>query len=249
NLSDMAAMGSTPKWITLALTLPEANGAWLREFSQGLFSLARRFDLALIGGDITRGPLTITIQIHGVNDPGSSLQRSGARPGDLVYVTGELGRGGIAWAHVTGELELSNKLQSRVLGHYRKPAPRIEAGLALHGLASSAIDISDGVIADLGHILKASNTGGIVRIADLPVFDTQGEIDQNVVIDHALSSGDDYELCFTVAADRAGDMEQRLQSICPVSCIGEINDGQELVCLDTEHNPYRTQRAGFMHFG
>lgn len=249
NLSDMAAMGAEPKWFTLGLTIPEANREWLEGFSRGLFNLANTHHLHLIGGDITRGALTITIQIHGFAATGTALQRSGARPGDLIYVTGELGGGGIAYSCLNGRLRLSGNAIDNLLERYYRPVPRIEAGTELRGIASSAIDISDGLLADLGHILDASKVGATIMPEQIPLCDVAGQLDRYQVLDHALRSGDDYELCFTVAPEHCEQLEQQLRSICRISCIGEIND--QVGLINTQKDGIRDviEREGFMHFG
>jgi len=248
NLSDMAAMGADPNWFTLALTLPAANETWLKGFSTGLFQLASEYKLALIGGDITRGPLTITIQIHGFTDQGMAIRRSGARPADLIYVTGDLGAAGIALDCMNKKIEMTPAVNERALARYLRPSPRVAAGLVLRGLASSAIDISDGLLADLGHILDASETGATIRIEDLPLFPVANEIDRQDVIRYALSSGDDYELCFTVPREYRQEMQRNLGNICPVTCIGEITDSNGLVCIDGDNQLIIPENTGYQHF-
>lgn len=248
NLSDMAAMGADPKWFTLALTLPTANETWLKSFSAGLFQLANEYKLALIGGDITRGPLTITIQIHGFTGQGMAILRSGARPDDLIYVTGNLGAAGIALDCMNHKIEVTPAVNERALAGYLKPSPRVAAGLALRGLASSAIDISDGLLADLAHILAASETGATIRIEDLPLFPVANEIDRQEIVRYALSSGDDYELCFTVPPQCREEMQRHLDNICPVTCIGEITDSNGLVCISRDNQVYIPEKTGYQHF-
>lgn len=247
NLSDLAAMGASPRWATLALTLPEADAVWLQGFSDGFFTLADRHGLALVGGDITRGPLTITVQVHGFAGRGQALCRKGANVGDLVYVTGELGAAGMALACMEHRLDLSAESVNQVARRYLRPEPRLAAGMALVGMASSAIDISDGLLADLGHILKASEVGATLRLDDLPLPSAADEIGRNAAVHYALCSGDDYELCFTVPAVVAPEMEQRLRSLCAVSCIGEISDSNELDCIEAGQTVTITGR-GFQHF-
>jgi thiamine-monophosphate kinase len=241
NLSDMAAMGAAPRWATLGIALPRADEAWLAEFAAGLFALAERFGVDLIGGDTTRGPLNICIGIVGEVPPGQALLRSGARAGDDVWVSGELGGAALALEHP----EFPPALE-----RLERPEPRVALGIALRGLASAAIDVSDGFAQDLGHILERSGCGARVGYARLPKaaqFAALGDaaLERRCV----LSGGDDYELAFTAAPARRAGIEalsQRLE--LPLARVGSIVPGAPaLAVLDAQGRPITLER-GFDHF-
>lgn len=202
NLSDLAAMGADPAWMTLALTLPNADAEWLDQFACGLFELANEFNVQLVGGDVTRGPLTITIEAHGLVPPDQAIKRSGAKPGDKIYVSGTLGDAALGLRVVRGECELPDYAKEKVLQALHRPSPQIKLGILLRGLGTSAIDVSDGLLADLGHILEASKVGAEIIANEIPLSDVLRKF---VTIDDALqlalTSGDDYQLCFTVSPD------------------------------------------------
>ncbi len=191
--SDLAAMGATPSCFTLALTLPEAREPWLRDFTVGLGKAAESFGLVLAGGDTTRGPLALSIQVHGLVEQGAALCRSGARIGDLVVVSGTLGDAGAALDYLdAGNPTADEKF---VLERYHHPRPRLKLGAALRGLATAAIDVSDGLLADLGHILEASAVGANIDRARVPVSPALARLKGESALDYALHCGDDYELC------------------------------------------------------
>ncbi len=198
NISDMAAMGAKPKWVTLAIALPKVDEAWLAEFSRGFFTCADTFNVSLIGGDTTRGPLNITVQIMGEIPLGKALKRSGAQAGDDIWVSGQLGNAALGLSHYQNKKELPKETRTLCLKALHQPQPRVTLGLALHNIAHSCIDISDGLLADLGHILKASNLGATIHLKQCPTSDYivnhlhEPEIQQQI-----LAGGDDYELCFT----------------------------------------------------
>ena len=211
NLSDLAAMGAEPAWFTLSLTLPETDEllpreAWLQEFSQSLFSLAREYNMSLIGGDTTHGPLSVTIQICGYTGQQSGLQRSGARIGDIIAVTGPLGAAAIGLdialqqnqAHYACLLE---KDRQSALHSLNYPEAQIAAGLSLQNIAHSAVDLSDGLCSDLGHILTASNVGAELELEKLPLAGSLTCLKKESAWEKALTGGDDYELCFTLAKE------------------------------------------------
>jgi thiamine-monophosphate kinase len=248
NLSDLAAMGATPAWMTLALTCPEMNETWLKGFSQGLLELAKKAQVSLIGGDTTRGPLTITIQITGLVPEGQALQRSGAQPGDGIYVTGTLGDAGLGLASIQQQLKLPVLIQEIVESRLNRPTPRLEIGQALRGIASSAIDISDGLIADLGHILKASGVGATLQRENLPLSIALSEsLPLAQAQDLALSAGDDYELCFTVPPQQDLALQKRLKT-GSYTRIGTIKTGNALHCLDEKGQIFVPQKKGYQHF-
>jgi thiamine-monophosphate kinase len=248
NLSDLAAMGAEPAWATLALTLPAVTPSWLEAFAGGFARLAASHGLALVGGDTTRGPLSITVQVHGLVPVGQALQRRGARVGDLIYVTGSLGEAALALKkRLAG---LGDALSPALLQRLEKPQPRIEAGLALRGLASSAIDLSDGLLADLGHILTASGVGARIALQQLPlapaVADWIAESGEWTV---ALAGGDDYELCFTAAADHREEIQHLSQQMnLAMSCIGQVEAMPGLRAIKADGQPWDATITGFDHF-
>lgn len=225
NLSDIAAMGGMPRWFTLAMSLPEANREWLAAFTEGLSVLASQYHLNLVGGDTTRGPLSITIQIAGTVPNGESLQRRGARVDDDVYVTGSLGDAAAALAICQEQLTANSRVSTRLLQRLNQPVPRVAIGIALRGIATSCIDISDGLAADLGHILEASGVGAELKLTQLPRSAAMAELglDESQLQDWQLYGGDDYELCFTAAAsqrDRIAALSRDVQ--CPITRVGTI---------------------------
>jgi thiamine-monophosphate kinase len=249
NLSDLAAMGAEPAWATLALTVPDNDAAWLAAFSDAFFTLADRYAVQLVGGDTTRGPLVITVQAHGFVPPGKALQRQGARPGERIYVTGTLGDAGLALRmNQPGDNWLRKRLDF--------PEPRIEAGLVLRDYASAAIDISDGLLADLGHLLESDRLGASLWIDALPRSeDFLGAMQvldpdrQGQFYEMPLGAGDDYELCFTVAEQHCGEMEERLARIpCGCRWIGVVEADQGIRCYRDDGAPYRPAMSGYQHF-
>lgn len=229
NISDLAAMGAKPHSFTLALTIPESNTGWLQTFSDGLVALAQPFGMALIGGDTTKGPLTISIQVQGLITQGKALKRSGAKEGDLIYVSGCLGDAAGALPDVLAGLypDTCNDPDARyLLERYYMPTPRVELGrwLSEHG-ATAALDVSDGLLGDLGHILKASQVGAELDLTSLPVSSELKAITgSEKALHHGLSGGDDYELCFTWPAGKTLVLPDVLAGKCPVTCIGRIID-------------------------
>lgn len=249
NLSDLAAMGATPAWFTLSLSMPEADTKWLEGFCAGLFGLAREQDIALVGGDTTRGPLTIGIQIMGFVPPEQALLRSGARPGDHVYVTGLLGEAALGLQLVQNRLKLPEEFRANVLQQLNRPLARVRAGLGLRGLASACIDISDGLVADLGHMLRASKVGARIELKRLPLSPAYDAAFGQVGWEAALSGGDDYELCFTIPPDRETAF-RNASTHFGVSCsyIGDIEAESGLRIIDKSGQRYQAQRAGYDHF-
>jgi thiamine-monophosphate kinase len=247
NLSDLAAMGALPRWASLALTLPEVDEDWLSGFCRGLFGLAAVHNVALVGGDTTRGPLTLSITLHGLVPEGQALRRDGARTGDAIYVSGCLGDAGLALQHELGHLNVPGIAE--ILPRLHRPNPHIALGQALRGLASAAIDISDGLLADLGHILKASGVGARLELEDLPlspaVQSITGEGDWSL----PLAAGDDYELCFSVPPEREADLQERLAGLdVTVTRIGQIEAEPGIRCLDAKGECYTPQGMGYEHF-
>jgi thiamine-monophosphate kinase len=251
NLSDLAAMGATPRWATLSLALPAADADWLERFSRGLFAMADRFDVSLVGGDTTRGPLNLCVTILGEAPAGQALRRSGARVGDDIWVSGDLGGAALGLRHLMGEVELVAAVEIEAcLTRLHAPEPRVALGRALLGVAHAAIDISDGLLADLGHILERSNVGGELEFPRLPAHTAVA-----VRLPHALAQrcllagGDDYELCFTAAPERApAVLAAGAAAGVPVSRIGRITAGPGLCVLAADGSPMDIQEAGFDHF-
>lgn len=252
NLSDLAAMGADPAWATLALTLPTVDEAWLARFCQGWFALAERYAVQLVGGDMTHGPtLSITVQAHGWVPAGQALRRDGARPGDGVYVTGTLGDAGLALAAAQGRVALATAERAAVQRRLDWPEPRIRQGLALRGLASAAIDLSDGLAQDLGHILQRSGGGARLEMAGLPLSSVlRRQLAAEPAWTLALTGGDDYELCFTVPPER----ETRLRQLaaewdCAITRIGVITAEPGLRLIRADGAPFLLARTGYDHFG
>lgn len=239
NLSDLAAMGATPRWFTLALTLPEADEAWLAGFAEGLSVLAAQAGVSLVGGDTTRGPLTITIQAEGTVPAGQALRRSGARPGDGIYVSGYPGDAAAGLALHQGRLARATGSDS-LLARFFRPEPRLALGLALRGKASACIDVSDGLLQDLGHILAASGVGAVLDLEALPVSAALVAIAGEDARSWLLSGGDDYELCFT-----APDAVLLPDTGLPLTRIGTVQAGAGL--YDSAGNALEV--AGYQHFG
>lgn len=251
NLSDLAAMGAKPAWILLALTLPTADECWLKKFTQGFFPLLERFQCQLVGGDITKGPLSVTVQALGFVPPGKALRRSGAQPGDSIYVTGTLGDAGLALAYLQNKIAFPfTQAQVTFLeNRLYRPEPRIAVGLALRDMASSAIDISDGLAADLSHILSASQVGATIEMAKLPFSDSLRTLVFEKACQFALSAGDDYELCFTVPKTGEIALQHNLDAIgCFYTHIGFINKDSSLLLKREDGSVFILKQTGFQHF-
>jgi thiamine-monophosphate kinase len=241
--SDLAAMGADPACFTLALTLPEADEAWLRDFACGLGKAAESFGLVLAGGDTTRGPLVLSLQVHGLAPIGAAIRRSGAKPGDLVVVSGTLGDAGAALGYLDS---LSpSKDEAYVLERYHHPEPRLTLGAALRSLASAAIDVSDGLLADLGHILEASSVGASIESARVPVSPALTRLKGPEAQEYALRTGDDYELCATIPEARWADAPSLLKQQLTVIGVIEQTPGLR---LDGTAVLSESDAAGFDHF-
>ncbi|GIX22513.1 MAG: thiamine-monophosphate kinase [Gammaproteobacteria bacterium] len=245
NLSDLAAMGAEPAWATLALTLPEADPAWVDGFAAGFGALAAEHGVALVGGDTTRGPLAVGVTVIGSIEPGRALRRDRAVPGDWICVSGALGEAGwwLTERRAGREPPPGNALDW--------PQPRVALGRALAGLAHAAIDVSDGLIADLGHILEASGVGASVYLDGLPLgAPLRAQPDRAAMLQLALTAGDDYELCFTVAEvdmARLDALQRRLG--LPLSPIGRIEAKPGLRLLSEHAGALRIEAGGYDHFG
>ena len=224
NLSDLAAMGATPTWMSLALTLPEIKEAWLAEFSQSLFAILDRYGVSLIGGDTTKGPLSITLTAQGFLPKNQGLFRHQAKVGDWIFVSGFLGDSAAGLDLLLQNRKIENESDRYFIQRHLHPTPRVELGLALRAFSCCALDISDGLLADLEHILERSQVGAEIYLENLPLSHhlcTQYE--QTQAEKFALTGGEDYELCFTVSEEKRKEMEQVLRSQgIKVTCIGQI---------------------------
>jgi thiamine-monophosphate kinase len=255
NLSDLAAMGAAPRWALLSIALPEENAAWLQKFSDGFFAMADQHQVELIGGDTTRGPLNLCVTIMGEAPQGAALRRSGARAGDDIWVSGQLGEAALALAHLQGKVQLPPAEFAACAHRLHQPQPRVALGLALRGLAHSAIDISDGLLADLGHILECSNVGAELDFVALPVppalrsrLATDGG-SRELALHCALSGGDDYELCFTAVASQRKNLEQLSGTLgLPLARIGAIVAESGCTVRAADGSVIRSKERGYDHF-
>lgn len=257
NLSDLAACGAKPLAFTLALALPRVDEAWLAGFSKGLLALADAHGCELVGGDTTQGPLNICITVFGEVPAGQALLRSGARAGDDIYVSGTLGDARLALEALLGHIQLPDELLAQACQRLERPTPRVALGLALRGIASSAMDVSDGLLGDFGHILKASGVGACIRTDEtikliaagaFPSSAT-GQFDQKLLQQCTLAGGDDYELLFTAPPQhRAAVAEAAAQSRTPVTRIGQVEAAPGLRLVDAQGMPVENRFASFDHF-
>lgn len=252
NVSDLAAMGADPAWLTLALTLPSVDETWLKAFSDSLFEQLDYYDMQLIGGDTTKGPLSMTLGIHGYVPVGRALKRSGAKPGDWIYVTGTPGDSAAGLAILQGRLTVSDETDNAYLvKRHLRPTPRILQGQALRDLASSAIDLSDGLVSDLGHILNASECGARIDLDALPYSEAmQHHVDGEQAMRWALSGGEDYELCFTVPELNRGALDVALGHLgVPFTCIGQMSADVDGMHFQRGGDVVTFDYKGFDHFG
>jgi thiamine-monophosphate kinase len=250
NLSDLAAMGAVPRWAMLSLALPDVDAVWLEGFSRGFFALADRHGVDLIGGDTTRGPRNICVQIMGEVERGKALRRDGAKIGDDIWVSGQLGDAAAAVAHRHGELNLEPTALERCRDRLDWPTPRIALGLELGALAHSAIDVSDGLLGDLAHICERSGVGAQVEFSAVPCSaDLRPLRDQERVGRAILAGGDDYELCFTAAPGFAPKIEALSVTLdIALTRIGRIVNGKEVAVLDAAGRMLPVKDKGFDHF-
>lgn len=248
NLSDMAAMGARPRWVLLGIALPEADPVWLEGFSRGFLGLAETHEVELIGGDTTRGPRNLSITILGEVEPGRALRRDAARVGDDIWVSGELGGAALGLRYLRGEVELDASAAHACLERLHRPQPRLALGRALSGVAQAAIDISDGLAADLGHILERSGVGARLNLAAIPMAPALAG-QAGLAIECGLHGGDDYELCFTAPkAQHAAVVRAGQASGVRVSRIGEIVAAPGLSLLDDQGRCQAIEAAGYDHF-
>ncbi|GLQ50222.1 thiamine-phosphate kinase [Dyella flava] len=250
NLSDLAAMGATPAWALLALSLPKAEPAFIDELATGFAQLARAYRLALVGGDTTRGALTLSVAVHGFVPPGKALLRAGAQVGDVVFVTGTLGdaAAGLALLQRGGNADARS---AYLIERLNRPTPRVAAGLALRGHAHACIDVSDGLLADLGHICTSSQVAAEIEVSLLPRSSALLDLfDDATSRQFALSGGDDYELCFTVPAQHVADVQADLARLgCGATRIGRIVEGSGVRVRDADGQWLEPEHRGWDHFG
>lgn len=249
NISDMAAMGANPKWATLSIALPEINHDWLQGFSQGLFACADNYGVLLIGGDTTRGPLNIAVNILGEVPLGKAIKRSGAQVGDDIWVSGTLGKAALWLQNKLGKLDLHVEDVANFAPAMHQPQPRVALGLALRDIAHTALDISDGLLADLNHILQASGKGAELDWALFSKPQLVNNVSQSVLQQAVLAGGDDYELCFTVSAQRRDEVLALSEKLnLPLTRIGSIIEATGLNVSDGEVQIELSQK-GYLHFG
>jgi thiamine-monophosphate kinase len=255
NLSDMAAMGAVPRWATLGIALPKADERWVAAMSKGFMALARKHGVDLIGGDTTKGPLNLCVQIIGEVPARQALRRDGAKPGDDIWVSGTLGDAALAVAARTQRIKLKPADRKRVQQKLDWPVPRIALGVALRGVARSAIDVSDGLIADLGHICERSGVAAVVAIERLPVSPLMRRYREAPAARAALlGGGDDYELCFTAAPAKRAAVERAASRtrtrVTRIGCVIRApEDACSVVVVDGDGLPVAAGQKGFDHFG
>lgn len=255
NLSDLAAMGAQPRWVTLAGAMPAVDEAWIAKFAEGFFACAAEYGVDVVGGDTTRGPLNLCITALGEVEPGQALRRDGANPGDQIWVSGRPGLASLGLAHLQGKIKLPEPWPRLCVGALEKPRPRIALGLALNGIASAAIDVSDGLLADLGHIAERSGCAAAVKLVQLPHLpkgDSYDAVLRKLALECQLAGGDDYELCFTAPGPQSlaiGRIAAELE--LPLWCIGEMTAGPagEVTVFDPDGKPVEFEQKGFDHFG
>lgn len=251
NLSDLAAMGAQPAWCTLSLSLPDSDAQWLDDFLDGFLQVAALHEVALIGGDTTRGPLSIAVTVHGLIAPGKALRRDAAQVGDDVWVSGTLGDAAGAlrrWS--CDKAAKADDLHRALKRRLDRPSPRVATGLALVGIANACIDISDGLLADLGHICSASGVAAQVQLADLPTSSQlQCAFDADTRATLQATGGDDYELCFTAESNQREAIEQlACRNGTPLTRIGDIRAGSGVCAMTADGEIWQSPRNGYEHF-
>lgn len=250
NISDLAAMGAVPRYFTLALTIPEYNQQFLEQFTHGLFEIANRHQIRLIGGDTTRGPLSITITAIGEISHGKEITRHKAKIGDDIYVSGDLGGAALAVFLKSNQTHLNDQyLEIEAFKRLEYPIPRVNLGLKLVGIASSMLDLSDGLSSDLEHIVRLSNVGAIIDLDLIPYSQSLYEIDMLNRINMAISGGDDYELCFTSDPENREAISKLSTELnIPVTIIGSITDNIGNICYHMKGMPFELHTKGYNHF-
>jgi thiamine-monophosphate kinase len=249
NLSDLAAMGARPRWCTLALTVADADEQWLEGFTAGFFQLATEHGVSLVGGDLSRGPLSATLHLIGSADTDALLTRGGGHVGDDIYVTGSIGDAAAGLALINESAADAGPEHRALADRFYRPTPRVAEGLALAGIASAAIDVSDGLLADLGHICAASDCGAVIDVEQLPLSaELLTLFSPQTAQAYALGGGDDYELCFTAAAAKAQAVESALEaSGVNAHRIGELVSGTGVECR-RDGDPFAPAYTGHRHF-
>jgi thiamine-monophosphate kinase len=248
NLSDLAAMGAQPAWISLALTLPKTSPDWLHAFAERLHEQCQYYGVALIGGDTTSGPLSITITAHGFVPVDSALKRSGAQPGDTLYVTGTLGDAAAGLACLQGKLAVSAEQQHALVGRLLRPTPRVLAGTYLRRIASSCLDLSDGLAGDIQHICHASNVGVEIQVDRMPLSKALVQaVAPEQAYQFALTGGDDYELCFSAPPSARDQLSHALQTagVCYTE-IGTIT-GSPGIYYTLNGEPFELSADAYQH--
>ena len=253
NLSDMAAMGATPRWALLAGALPDVDPAWLEAFARGLYALADAHGVELVGGDTTRGPLNLCVTILGEVPAGEALTRAGARSDDDIYVSGVLGDAALAVAAAAGRAKLDAGALAAARARLDTPVPRIALGIALRGVATSALDLSDGLVGDLSHILERSQVGATVDLPSIPRSAALSRLlsgpERKLALECVLAGGDDYELCFTAPRAQSGRLaEIAANAALTLSRIGTITRSPGLVVRDEGGAPLAALPRAFDHF-
>jgi len=250
-ISDLAAAGAHPEAFTLALTAPELSESWLAEFSRVLAAEAERYGVSLVGGDTTRGPLTVSVQAIGCVPKGCALTRRAAQSGDDVYITGTTGDAAAGLAILQGNVKLENDLMADyLLQRFNKPQPRVQFGQALVGLANSVIDVSDGLLADLSHITRQSQVAAEIQLDAVPFSEALRSLpNQADALHYALAGGEDFELCFTAPAGLAPDIHKLAQRLAvPCTRIGSIVAGEGVRCIDAAGQEVLVENKGYDHF-
>ena len=250
NLSDLAAMGALPKWMTLALSLPTFDEQWLQQFSDGMFTLLNKHQVSLIGGDISRGPLSMTLQAHGLVAEGAAILRSTAKPDDIIYVSGELGSATLALHVLQQKVELDKSDLANILPALNRPVPQVALGLALRGIATAMLDLSDGLINDVPKILAASHCGADIDLQKLPVNNILSDMmGGQASSQYAFIGGDDYQLCFTVPPEKRCIIEALRKKLkVRLTEIGKINNKDELILLNSALSYAELKTNSFQHF-
>ncbi len=248
--SDLAAMGAKPAFATLNLAIPENDADWLEGFSSGFFELADALEVALIGGDTVKGPLSVTVTLFGAVEPDQWVSRSGAKPGDGIYVTGTLGDAAIGLSVEQGSLRVTATQARYFKSRLARPQPRVAAGLGLRTIATAAIDVSDGLAADLTHLLHASGVGAQVNLSDVPISQYYQSLISNLGLGFALNRGDDYELCFTATDSNTSKLRKLAKSLdVPISRIGTVTSEAGLRLIDSAGERAQLPAAGgYAHF-
>jgi thiamine-monophosphate kinase len=250
NLSDIAAMGAMPYWAMLALTVPNVDHQWLAAFAKGFFDLAAEYNVSLIGGDTTRGPLTLTVTIMGEVPAGAALRRSGAKAGNDVWVSGTVGDAALAVAHRHGKVVLTEGDYHEAVMRLYEPTPRVALGQALRGMATAAIDISDGLLADLGHICRLSGVGATVDLTSIPVSAIGAKhFASDAGRTAIVAGGDDYELCFTAPANSRESIADLTDVLgVPLTRIGQVKRGKGVSLLGPDGKAVKIDGRGYDHF-